>query len=119
MSYLSPAEAENQSQAHKLHVCKVFNFKSTLKFILLLVFSSEVPLKKPDQKPSPCRLQKPEWNEKTIEAPTAVTDKFPPEIYGDNLLKTLKQTFFLPKLREATQSRVQSVEMILLDNNFK
>lgn len=29
-----------------------------------------------------------------MEAPTAVTDKFPPEIYGDNLLKTLKQTFF-------------------------
>lgn len=28
-----------------------------------------------------------------MEAPTAVTDKFPPEIYGDNLLKTLKKIF--------------------------
>lgn len=26
-----------------------------------------------------------------MEAPTAVTDKFPPEIYGDNLVKTLKK----------------------------
>lgn len=30
----------------------------------------------------------------TMEAPTAVTDKFPPEIYGDNLLKTLKKYIF-------------------------
>lgn len=28
-----------------------------------------------------------------MEAPTAVTDKFPLEIYGDNLLKTLKKKF--------------------------
>lgn len=78
------------------------------------MFSPEVPLKKPDQKPSPCRLQKPEWNEKSMEAPTAVTDKFPPGYLWWQLTKNIKKIYFR-KLRQSLFwfLNVSSQEMIL------